>query len=226
MADARSLTDLFGILGSRRVGEVNATADSSVTQVTEASYPTKALQKFLVSLNGVDNPLILDLGPVVGSNVTFFGEQLGCRIRVEDVAADIDRHVRGGTLEQLPEYFAGRFTQAPGSVDGILCWDILDYLDRPAAQALATALCRLLKADGCLLGLFSTAENREQVYTKYVVVDEATLRYRTYPALRPRQRSLLNGDIIKLFKDLRVTDSFLMKSKLREMLFRKPAPRG
>jgi hypothetical protein len=56
-------------------------------------------------------------------------------------------------------------------------------------------------------------------------VDESTLRYRTYAATRPRQRSLLNGDIIKLFKDLRVTDSFLMKSKVREMLFRKPPAR-
>lgn len=225
MADARSLTDLFGILGPRRGSETAAVANTSVAQVTEVSYPTKALQKFLGCLQGADNPLILDLGPVVGSNVTFFGEHLGCRIRVEDVAADIDRHVKEGNLELLPEYFAGRFTQAPGSVDGILCWDILDYLDRPAAQALATAISRLLKADGCLLGLFSTAETNEQVYTKYVVVDEATLRYRTYPALRQRQRSLLNGDIIKLFKDLRVSDSFLMKSRLREMLFRKPSPR-
>jgi hypothetical protein len=226
MADARSLTDLFGILGPRRVGEKAAVVDPSVASVTEASYPTKALQKFLAGLQGADNPLLLDLGPVVGSNVTFFGEQLGCRIRVEDVADDLDRHVREGKLEQLPEFFAKRFTQEPGSVDGILCWDILDYLDRPAAQALATALCRLLKPDGCLLGLFSTAQTPGQVYTKYVVVDESTLRYRTYPALRQRQRSLLNGDIIKLFKDLRVTDSFLMKSKLREMLFRKPAPRA
>ena len=140
MADARSLTDLFGILGPRRVSEAASAVDTSVTHVTEVPYPTQALQKFLRCLHGAENPLILDLGPVVGSNVTFFGEQLGCRIRVEDVAADIDRHVKGGKLELLPEYFAGRFTPAPGSVDGILCWDILDYLDRPAAQALATAL--------------------------------------------------------------------------------------
>ena len=44
---------------------------------------------------------------------------------------------------------------------------------------------------------------------------------RTYPASRPRQRALLNGDIIRLFKGLRVSDSFLMKSHVREMLFRK-----
>jgi hypothetical protein len=221
----RSLTDLFGILGQRRVSDASAAPDSSVTNVAEASYPTKALHKFLTNLQTSENPLLLDLGPVVGSNVTFFGEQLGCRLRVEDVAKDVDRHVKENTLEQLPDFFTKRFTQKAGTVDGILCWDVLDYLDRPAAQALATALAALLRPDGCLLGFFSTAEQRDALYTKYVVVDESTLRYRTYPASRPRQRNLLNGDIIKLFKDLRVTDSFLMKSKLREMLFRKPAAR-
>ena len=218
----RSLTDLFGILGSRKVADTSAGAEPSVTTVAEASYATKALQKFLTSLHGSQNPLLLDLGPVVGSNVTFFGEQLGCRIRVEDIAADIDRHVKTKTLDQLPEFFAKRFTQQPGTVDGILCWDVFDFLDRPAAQALATAVSSLLKPDGCLLGFFSTANTQDSVYTKYVVVDESTLKYRTYVAQRPRQRNLLNGDIIKLFKDLRVMDSFLMKSQMREMLFRKP----
>jgi hypothetical protein len=217
----RSLTDLFGILGPRKVENTRAT-ETPAAHAAEAAYATKALQKFLTSLQGSDNPLLLDLGPVVGSNVTFFGEQLGCRIRVEDVATDIDRHVKANTLEQLPEFFSKRFTQEPGSVDGILCWDVLDFLDRPAAQSLAAVLSALLKPDGCLLGFFSTADTRDSVYTKYVVVDESTLKYRTYPAPRPRQRNLLNGDIIKLFKDLRVTDSFLMKSKMREMLFRKP----
>jgi hypothetical protein len=226
MADAtRSLTDLFGMLGPRRVTDTGTAAESSVTNVAEASYPTKALQKFLVSLQATEGPLLLDLGPVVGSNVTFFGEQLGCRLRVEDVAKDIDHHVKHNTLDQLPEFFAKRFKEAPGSVDGILCWDLFDFLDRPAAQAIATALSALLKPEGSLLGFFSTAEQKDPLYTKYVVVDDSTLKYRTYPATRPRQRNLLNGDIIKLFKDLRVTDSFLMKSKVREMLFRKPAPR-
>ena len=226
MADAtRSLTDLFGILGARREAVAAAPPDSSVTNVAEASFPTKALHKFLSSLQASEGPLLLDLGPVVGCNVTFFGEQLGCRLRVEDVAKDIDRHTKEGTLDQLPDYFTKRFTQPAGTVDGILCWDVLDYLDKPAAQALATSLSTLLRPDGCLLGFFSTSNSPEALYTKYVVVDDATLRYRTYPASRPRQRSLLNGDIIKLFKDLRVTDSFLMKSKVREMLFRKPAPR-
>ena len=174
----------------------------------EPAYPTKALAKFLKLLQSREAPALLDLGPVVGSNVTFFGEQLACRIRVEDVATDIDRHVKEDRLADLPKFFETRFPQPAESVDGILCWDVLDFLDRPAATALAKALTRLLRPDGALLGFFSTAEGRGQFYTKYVVVDDTNLRYRTYPAARARQRSLLNRDIIKLFDGLRVTDSF------------------
>jgi hypothetical protein len=219
----RSFTDLFGFLSGRRPGETKAAAAEKPALPQEPLYPTKALAKFLKHLQSRENPAIIDLGPVVGSNVTFFGEHLGCRIRVEDVAADIDRHVKADTVDQLPAFFATRLKLDPESVDGILCWDLFDYLDRSAAQSLASALTRLLRPDGTLLGFFSTAETRAHLYTKYVVVDATSLRYRTYPATRPRQRALLNRDIIKLFEGLRVTDSFLMKTRMREILFRKPA---
>lgn len=217
---SRSLSDWFSSFGGRRAPGAVAPTEGGVTEPT---HPSKALPKFLKLLQASETPVLLDLGPVVGSNVSFFGERLACRLRVEDVPADIDRHAKDGRLPSLPEFFAGRFTIPPESVDGILCWDVLDFLDRPAAQSLATALTRVLKADGVLLGFFSTADQAAQVYTKYVVVDEATVKYRTYPALRARQRSLLNRDIIKLFEGLRVTDSFLMKNNVREILFRKPA---
>jgi hypothetical protein len=219
----RSFSDLLGFLGGRRRSEGEAAAASKTVLPQEPLNPTKALGKFLKHLQSRDNPAILDLGPVVGSNVTFFGEQLGCRIRVEDVAADIDNHVKAGTSDQLPRFLSTRFKQEPETVDGILCWDVFDYLDRAAASALAVSLTKLLRPDGTLLGFFSTAESKATVYTKYVVVDETNLRYRPYPAARARQRALLNRDIIKLFEDLRVTDSFLMKSHVREILFRKPA---
>jgi hypothetical protein len=224
MADAtRSFTDLFGFFGNRRQSDATAAATDTPVLPQEPLHPTKALTKFLKHLNSRDNPAIIDLGPVVGSNVTFFGEKLGCRIRVEDIAADIDRHVKADTVGELPKFFETRFKQEPEAIDGVLCWDLFDYLDRHAAQALASALTRLLRPDGALLGFFSTADSRSQLYTKYIVVDDTNLRYRTYPSTRPRQRVLLNRDIIKLFDNLRVTDSFLMKTHMREILFRKPA---
>jgi hypothetical protein len=186
-------------------------------------FATKALRKFLSCLTSRESPVLVDLGPVVGSNVSFFGEQLGCKIFVEDLFADLDRHVRAGTLEALPAFFKKRFPQEAGSVDGILCWDLIDYLDRAAAQELAGELTRVLRPDGALLGFFGTAQTREARYTKFIIADEVNLKHRSYEAARGRQAILLNRDIIKLFAGLRVSDSFLLKNNLREILFRKPA---
>src|SRR6059036_215296 len=77
-------------------------------------FATKALRKFLSCLTSRESPVLIDLGPVVGSNVSFFGEQLGCKIFVEDLFADLDRHVRSSTLDVLPAFFKKRFPQAAG----------------------------------------------------------------------------------------------------------------
>jgi len=186
-------------------------------------FGTKALRKFLASLTSHESPVLLDLGPVVGSNVSFFGEQLGCKIFVEDIFADLDRHVRAGKLEELAPFLKKRFPQASDSVDGILAWDVIDYLDKASAAELASELTRLLRPDGALLAFFGNAQKRETHYTKYIIGDEQTLKYRAYPAARSRQSVLLNRDIIRLFSGLRVSDSFLLQNNLREILFRKPA---
>ncbi len=197
-----SLSDLFSRKRKDEGDAPEGGADSPV-------HPTKALSKFLSSLSTRQQPLLLDLGPVVGTNVTFFGEELGCKILVENVFKDIDREA--------------------GSVDGILCWDIFDYLDWKAAQALARELVRILRPDGAVLAQFSTTESKvagPPTYTKYVVVDRQTLQYRPYPAARGRQRPLVNRDIQRMFEPARITESFLLKNNLREVLFRKPAEPG
>ena len=191
--------------------------------VEDPVFSTKALRKFLTALTANASPSLLDLGPVVGSNVSFFGEQLGCKIFVEDIFADLERHLREGKLEALPEFLRNRLPQANAAVDGVLCWDLFDYLDKASAQALATELTRVLRPDGALLAFFATVQRPDQRYTKYIIVDEINLKHRPYPAARGRQTTLLNRDIIRLFGSLRVSDSFLLKNNLREILFRKPA---
>ena len=191
--------------------------------IDDPVFATKALRKFLTLLTTNASPALLDLGPVVGSNVSFFGEQLGCKVFVEDIFADLDRHIRDGKLDRLPDFLKGRFPQPTGSVDGVLCWDLIDYLDKPSAQAVATELTRVLRPEGALLGFFGNTQKIDTRYTKYIIVDEVNLKHRWYAAARGRQGILLNRDIIKLFGGLRVSDSFLLKNNLREILFRKPA---
>jgi SAM-dependent methyltransferase len=214
------LSDLFARLRKDDGGShVDTGADAAVK-------PTKALARFLACLGTYQQPVLLDLGPVGGSNVTFFGEEVGCKILVEDLSKDIDWHVNQSRVAELPTFFDKRFPQESESIDGILCWDVFDYLERTAAEQLALQLARVLRPGGVLLAFFGTADPQSVIrptYTRHVVVDRTHLEYRPYKAARPKQRPLLNRDIQRLFEPLRVTENFLLKTHLREVLFRKPA---
>lgn len=208
------LSDLFARL---RKDDYGANADAPVK-------PTKALARFLAGLGTRQQPVLLDLGLVVGSNVTFFGEEVGCKILVEDLSKDIDRHVDQEKVAELPAFFDNRFPQEDETINGILCWDIFDYLERAAAERLARQLTRVLRPGGVLLAFFSTAAPESDIrpaYTRHVVVDRTHLEYRQYKASRAKQRPLLNRDIKRLFEPLRLTENFLLKTNLREVLFRK-----
>jgi hypothetical protein len=211
-----SLSDLF----RRKKDDADGDAVASDAPV----FPTKALARFLSTLASHEQPNLIDLGPVVGPNVNFFGEQLGCKIFVEDITKDIERHARENITADLPAFFEKRFQQTDDSVDGILCWDVFDFLDKKAAQALAAQLARILRSEGAVLAFFSTSEpvaDAKPLYTKHIIVDGSNLQHRTYPAVRGRQRPLLNRDIQRMFEPLRITDQFLLKTNVREVLFRK-----
>jgi SAM-dependent methyltransferase len=214
-----SLSDLF----SRRRKEH---ADSDVGASDAPVHPTKVLARFIASLSVRSQPVLLDLGPVVGTNLNFFGEQLGCKVIVADLTKDIDRHVREGKLDELPAALSKRFPHESGSIDGILCWDVFDYLDKVSAKKLAEQLTRILKPEGVLLAFFVTAEPQPGApaeYTRHIVIDQTHLQHRPYPAARGKQRPMPNRDIQRMFDALRITEQFLLKSNLREVLFRKPA---
>jgi hypothetical protein len=181
-----ALSDLFS---RRRKEHAESEAGASDAPV----HPTKVLARFIAGLSARSQPVLLDLGPVVGSNVSFFGEELGCKIIVEDLSKDIDRHVRDGLLDQFPAFLMKRFPQESGSIDGILCWDVFDYLDKKSAKPLADQLVRMLRPDGVLLAFFVTAEpppGLKPEYTRHVVVDKLNLQHRPYAAARTPEEAL------------------------------------
>ena len=77
------------------------------------------MPKFVAALAGRPSPVVLDLGPVVGSNVAFFGERLACKLHVEDLFVDVEAHARrrAKDLAADPPALASRLVQAPESVD-------------------------------------------------------------------------------------------------------------
>ena len=214
---------LFSRFGSRPTAEAPLSAAPQTRAERDELGPTKAFQKFVASLAANPAPVLVDVGSVVGANVAYFGERLGCKIHIANLYEELDRHIRERALDQFVECARERLSLPEGSADGVLCWDLLDYLNHEQAQAVATELTRILRVNGALLAFFHSGAEQEPFYVKYVVVDESTLRHRRSPGLRARQGGLQNRDVIKLFGGLRVSDSFLLKSNVREIVLKKPA---
>jgi hypothetical protein len=215
---------LTGLLkwGSKRP-ESGEAAGNAPPRGDEPVVASKALPKFVASIAAREAPVLLDFGPVIGTNVAFCGERLGCKLFIEDLVADIDRHLRGKGPEDFAASFDTRFSHAEESIDGILCWDVFDFLDKASAQALARQIVRLLRPGGVVMGFFCTSAVERASFTKFEIVDEANLRHRYHPGIGGRKNSLQNRDIIRMFEGLIVSDSFLLKNNIREMLLRKKA---
>lgn len=188
----------------------------------EPASTSKVLPKFLAALAGIEAPVLMDVGPVVGSNIAFFGDHLSCKFFVEDLFAEVETHRRKGTEDTLPLAVTPRLSHAPGSIDGILCWDLFDYLDKKTSQALSARLVSLLKPGGALYGFFGTAPADVDYYTRFVVDAPDQLRLRQVPAAPTKRGVIVNRDLNKMFEGLIVSESVLLKSSTREILFRKP----
>ncbi len=209
--------------GGRKAEDSSAASAPVATAAasTDTLTTSKVFPRFMAAIAREATPTLLDLGPVVGPNITYFGERLACKIFVEDLFADIESHARANTRDQLGVDLLARLRHEPNTIDGILCWDVFDFLDKAAGQALAGRLTELLRPGGAVYGLFGTTPIDLTQYTRFMVDGEDTLRLRTYPATPTKRNVLLTRDINKMFDGLAVAESVLLKTSTRETLFRK-----
>jgi hypothetical protein len=214
---------LFNWGGRKAEAETVAPPPPQPSSAQTPERSTKVLPRFLAALTPINAPVLLNLGPVVGQNIAFFGERLGCKIFVEDIAADLA--ASPPPKGEVAAFLEKRLPHKLGSIDGILCWDLFDQLDRPTSQALAGHLARLLKPGGVLYAFFGATAAPISHYTRYIVAGPGSFELRTSPApVPPKQRNVLvTRDINKMFEGLVVTESVLLKSNTRETLFRKPS---
>ena len=188
-----------------------------------AVLPTKGLAAFLAAVGQRAHPTILDVGPAFGANLDFLAERFGCHVYVEDLFDDVASFDRKDERADLPAFLETRLAAPDGSLDGILAWDLFDYLDVPSARVLGRRLAALLRPGGVLLGFFATDNAPAEVHADFVILDDRTLRPRRRGQALRRYPPLVNRDVARLFEGLEVSESFLLLTHTREMLFRRPA---
>ena len=209
--------------GGKRPADASAPGDIRAPKGADGTVvPSKAFPKFLAALSHQPEPtLVIDFGPVIGGNVEFLGDRLGCKLFIQDLVTEFDRFRKSGATEGLAAALESRLRQEDASVDGVLCWDFFDFLDKATAQVIARHLVRMVKPGGAIMGFFCTSNVERAAFTKYEIVDDQSLRHRHHPGAGGPKYTLQNRDIIKMFDGLIVSDSFLLKSNTREILLRK-----
>jgi len=177
------------------------------------------LPRFLNAVAQRESPVLLDLGPAIGANVSFLGERLACRLLIGDVYHDL---AAGRSGDELRESICGRLERTVTSaLDGVLCWDWFDYLDRNTAKAVAEFVSSRLAPGGVVHGMFSTQPGDLTSYTRYIVQSPSSMTCRL-EAAAPRQRAILSTrDLSAIFPGTKIMDSVLLKNQRREILIRK-----
>ena len=207
--------------GGKRQPEAAPAAGPPLPKPGETLISSKGLPKFLAAIAGQPPPAaLIDFGPVIGANVAFLGERLGCKLFIEDLTTDLTRHLEAGTMDALPDAVELRLRHGDASVDGILCWDFFDFLQKAPAQRVAQHLVKMLKPGGAIMGYFAISNVERSAFAKYEVVDDKTIRQRPHTGTGMRYAHP-NREILRMFEGLTVAESFLLKNNAREMLLRK-----
>ena len=183
---------------------------------------TLALSRFVSYVRDQDGKNILDFGPIVGGNVDFFDQELGCRMMVEDLYNDLEAFKGPEAVESLCRHLSDRLRHKDSSIDGILCWDLFDYLDKSSADTLVKEIGRVLRPGGSVFCMFGMEMPNNPSFTRHVIVDIGHLDYRPYDASRCKHTPWSSRDVIRLFSEFKIHETYLLKRRVREMLFRKP----
>ena len=196
---------------------------------------SNGLKEFLWNLEGLGHGSLLDLGPVWQSTITFFVER-GFKVYADDLLRDWKqfataederlRRIQPGedASEMTAESRADRFLESNikyprENFDGILLWDLLDYMDRALVKRFVEHLTDMLRPGGVIFAMFHTG--KPEAFCRYRILDRQTLELIGAPPLFSIQRSYQNREIQDLFRGFRTSKSFIGRDQLREVLFTK-----
>ena len=192
------------------------------------TFPTSILKDFIAGMNRKTNPVVLDIGPVIGSNIEFF-LNLGVKIYMEEFLAAyanpnyttlVDDKV---TLDDR-KFFSENFDYADNFFDGLICWDFLSYLEPKFAKTFAERISAKMKPDSLILGFFHTQKREGPVpLYKYRISSESLLEY--VPLGQPMEikKVYQTRDVTQLFSGYESQRFYLLKHSMLEVLLKKRA---
>ena len=168
---------------------------------------------------------ILDLGGATQQNVTFI-TNLGHRLYSEDFPHILNETFGADdTVDQANpgriEYFLHQALDYPeGQFDGVLIWDVLEYLEPALLNAVVERLHKIVRPKSYMLSFFHSDDKLDAVpFYTFRIQETNTLHVAQRGLHRPVQL-FNNRSLEKLFGRFESVKFFLTRERLREVIVR------
>jgi hypothetical protein len=184
------------------------------------------LKEFLRAIGRKKRAVLLDIGFPTGSNVEFFfGREV--KLYVEDLLEAYSKPEYSTSFNDqrtlvASRFFRENFKYPVDFFDGLICWDLLSYLDPEFASLFIARISAMMKSKSLIFALFQTKppDGSDWIH-QYRIVTEANLE-RT-PTDRPMsiRKIYQNRDVTQLFDGYETRRFLLMKHNLLAVIMQK-----
>ncbi|MCL4784663.1 MAG: class I SAM-dependent methyltransferase [Bryobacterales bacterium] len=196
-------------------------------QPTSVPRPSSALREFFESIRDQMGLNIVDFSGACQANVTFI-TGLGHRLyaesfphAVETIFGSDPSPISMRNPEKIGNFLQYSLNFEPQSVDAILLWDSLEWLEPDAQRAVVGRIFEVLRPNGVLFAVFHSENSATDVPVHYFkLLDPETLSVADTGTDRPH-RQFTNRSIEKLFERCQSVKFFLSRDNLREVIVRR-----
>jgi hypothetical protein len=190
-----------------------------------SSRKSRGLEEFFVQIRDTSGLTILDLGGATQKNVSFITD-LGHRLYSEDFLRILNEAFGAeDTAEQTNpgriEYFLKQTLDYPeGHFDGVLVWDVLEYLNPVLLHAVVERLHHIVRPKAYMLAFFHSDDKQEQVPSYTFRIDQLNSLEISQQGMRRPAQLYNNRSLEKLFGQFESVKFFLTRERLREVIIK------
>src|SRR5207302_204460 len=154
------------------------------------------------------------------ANVSYV-TNLGHKVYSEDFLHGLQQGANGDAQPRVDAFLSQNLNHAEASFDGVLVWDVLEYLSAPLLAATVERLFRITKPGSYLLAVFQSQEKATSApQYSFRIQDSKTLLVADRGVHKPEQ-IFNNRNLEKLFTGFESLKFFLSRDKLREVIVRR-----
>lgn len=190
------------------------------------SMQADVLKEFLRAIGRKKRAVLLDIGVPTGANVEFFFER-EVKLYVEDLLEAYSQPEYSTSFNDqrgqvVSKFFRENFKYPVDFFDGLICWDLLSYLDPEFASLFMARVSAMMKSKSLIFALFQTRPSGGSDWIhQYRIVTEANLERTPTDRAMSIRKIYQNRDVTQLFDGYETRRFLLMKHNLLAVIMQK-----